>query len=171
MNRTQTIENLLNIAEQTKQVQADRIEIVLEERRDDLFPPMSKALMEPRSGLTRRKLDEAISRMENMIAMGGLNLPTVAVREQIASAVNVIIQVQRLRDGSRKTTHVTEVTGMDGEVVTMQDLFVLEIEGEDEDGKLITKLKSSGLRPKFFDNARQFGVDKIVMDAMEEAFD
>src|SRR5690606_8171145 len=66
---------------------------------------------------------EALSRMENMIAMGGLNLPSKAVREQIASAVNVIIQVQRLRDGSRKVTHVTEITGMEGEVVTMQDLF------------------------------------------------
>lgn len=114
---------------------------------------------------------EAISRMENMIAMGGLNLPTVAVREQIASAVNVIIQVQRLRDGSRKTTHVTEITGMEGEVVTMQDLFVLDIEGEDENGKLITRQRSTGLRPKFYDNARQFGVDKLVLDAMEEAFD
>ncbi|MGH1402912.1 MAG: CpaF family protein [Alphaproteobacteria bacterium] len=113
---------------------------------------------------------EAVSRMENMIAMGGLNLPTVAVREQIASAVNVIIQVQRLRDGSRKTTHVTEVTGMEGEVVTMQDLFSLEILGEDEDGKLITKQKSTGLRPKFFDNARQYGVADMVLDAMEEAY-
>ncbi|KDM90083.1 AAA family ATPase [Photobacterium galatheae] len=65
MNRLETIENLLNIAEQTKQVQADRIEIVLEERRDDHFPSMSKALMETRSGLTRRKLDEAIARMED----------------------------------------------------------------------------------------------------------
>lgn len=64
MNREQTIQNLLNIAEQTKQVQADRIEIVLEERREEHFPPMSKALMETRSGLTRRKLDDAISRME-----------------------------------------------------------------------------------------------------------
>lgn len=113
---------------------------------------------------------EAISRMENMIAMGGLNLPTVAVREQIASAVNVIIQVQRLRDGSRKTTHVTEVTGMEGDVVTMQDLFKLEILGEDEDGKLITKQVSTGLRPKFYDLARQYGVDQMVMDAMEEAY-
>ncbi len=113
---------------------------------------------------------EAISRMENMIAMGGLNLPTVAVREQIASAVQVIIQVQRLRDGSRKTTHVTEVTGMEGEVVTMQDLFSLDVLGEDENGKLITKQKSSGLRPKFFDLARQYGVADMVMDAMEEAY-
>ncbi|MBP7721607.1 MAG: CpaF family protein [Alphaproteobacteria bacterium] len=114
---------------------------------------------------------EAISRMENMIAMGGLNLPSSAVREQIASAVNVIIQVQRLRDGSRKTTHVSEITGMEGEVITMQDLFSLEIMGEDEHGKLITKQRSSGLRPKFFDKARQFGVEKLVLDAMEEAYD
>ena len=113
---------------------------------------------------------EAISRMENMIAMGGLNLPTVAVREQIASAVNVIIQVQRLRDGSRKVTHVTEITGMEGDVVTMQDLYALEIDGEDENGKLITNAKLSGLRPKFYDRAREFGIEKIVLDAMEGAF-
>lgn len=114
---------------------------------------------------------EALSRMENMIAMGGLNLPQQAVREQISGAVQVIIQVQRLRDGSRKTTHVTEITGMEGDVVTMQDLFTLDIEGEDEDGKLITKHKSSGLRPKFFDKARQYGVHQLVLDAMEEAYD
>ncbi len=113
---------------------------------------------------------EAVSRMENMIAMGGLNLPTIAVREQIAGAVQVIIQVQRLRDGSRKTTHVTEITGMEGEVVTMQDLFQLDIKGEDENGKLITEQKSTGLRPKFFDLARQYGVADMVLDAMEEAY-
>lgn len=113
---------------------------------------------------------EAISRMENMIAMGGLNLPIIAVREQIASAVNVIIQVQRLRDGSRKVTHVSEITGMEGDVVTMQDLFSLEFVGEDEKGKLITRQKSSGLRPKFYDKARQYGVEQLVLDAMEEAY-
>jgi pilus assembly protein CpaF len=114
---------------------------------------------------------EAVSRMENMIAMGGLNLPIEAVREQIAGAVNVIIQVQRLRDGSRKTTHVTEVTGMEGDVVTLQDLFVLDIEGEDDNGKLITRQRSTGLRPKFFDKARQYGVHQLVLDAMDEAYD
>ena len=113
---------------------------------------------------------EAITRMENMIAMGGLNLPSAAVREQIASAVNVIIQVQRLRDGSRKTTHVTEITGMEGDVVTMQDLFVLDVEGEDEKGKLITRNRSTGMRPKFYDKARQYGVEQLVLDAMEEAY-
>lgn len=113
---------------------------------------------------------EAISRMENMIAMGGLNLPTVAVREQISSAVNVVLQVQRLRDGSRKVTHISEITGMEGEVVTMQDLFKLEFLGEKEDGSLITALKSTGMRPKFWDKARQFGVENLVLDAMEEAY-
>lgn len=113
---------------------------------------------------------EAISRMENMIAMGNLNIPTIAVREQIASAISVIIQVQRLRDGSRKVTHISEITGMEGEVVTMQDLFVLDILGEDEHGKLITKQRSTGLRPKFYEQARAFGVEKYVLDAMEEAY-
>ncbi|PZP53610.1 MAG: protein kinase [Micavibrio aeruginosavorus] len=113
---------------------------------------------------------EAISRMENMIAMGNLNIPQSAVREQIASAISVIIQVQRLRDGSRKVTHISEITGMEGEVVTMQDLFVLDITGEDENGKLITKQRSTGLRPKFYDQARAFGVEKYVLDAMEEAY-
>jgi len=113
---------------------------------------------------------EALSRMENMIAMGNLNIPQSAVREQIASAVNVIIQVQRLRDGSRKVTHVTEITGMEGEVVTMQDLFVLDILGEDANGKLVTKLRSTGMRPKFYDKARAFGVEQLVLDAMEESY-
>ncbi len=113
---------------------------------------------------------EAITRMENMIAMGGLNLPQQAVREQIASAVNVIIQVQRLRDGSRKVTHISEITGMEGDVVTMQDLFKLDILGEDEDGKLITEQKSTGIRPRFYEQARTFGVEQLVLDAMEEAY-
>ncbi len=113
---------------------------------------------------------EAISRMENMIAMAGLNLSPRAVREQIASAVNVVIQVQRLRDGSRKVTHISEITGMEGEVVTMQDLFVLDYQGEDDQGKLICTQKPSGLRPKFFDRTRQYNVDHLVLEAMEEAF-
>lgn len=113
---------------------------------------------------------EALSRMENMIAMGNLNIPQTAVREQISSAINVIIQVQRLRDGSRKVTHVSEITGMEGEVVTMQDLFVLDIIGEDANGKLITKLRSTGMRPKFYDKARAYGVEQLVLDAMEESY-
>lgn len=114
---------------------------------------------------------EAISRMENMIAMAGLNLSPNAVREQIASAVQVIIQVQRLRDGSRKVTHISEITGMEGEVVTMQDLFALKFEGEDEHGKLITRQEPTGLRPRFFDQCRQYNVHDLVLEAMGEAFE
>ncbi len=114
---------------------------------------------------------EALSRMENMIAMGGLNLPARAVREQIASAVNVIIQVQRLRDGSRKLTHISEITGMEGEVITIQDLFKFEYDGEAPDGSVIGTQKSSGLRPAFFDKARQYGCADLVLDSMAEAYD
>jgi len=113
---------------------------------------------------------EALSRMENMIAMGGLNLPSAAVREQIASAVNVIIQVQRLRDGSRKVTHITEITGMEGEVVTMQDLFRFDFEGEDEYGRIIGTQKSSGLRPILYERARAYGLEKKLLDVMAEAY-
>jgi pilus assembly protein CpaF len=113
---------------------------------------------------------EALSRMENMIAMAGLNISPKAVREQIASAVNVIIQVQRLRDGSRKVTHVSEVVGMEGEIVTLQDLFVLDIEGEDEYGRLVASQRSTGLRPKHFDRMRQFNMHTLVNEAMGESF-
>lgn len=114
---------------------------------------------------------EAVSRMENMIAMAGLNLGPKAVREQIASAVQVIIQVQRLRDGSRKLTHISEVTGMEGDVVTLQDLYVLKIDGEDEHGRLITKQEPTGIRPRFFDQTRQFAVHDLVLEAMGGAFE
>jgi pilus assembly protein CpaF len=113
---------------------------------------------------------EALSRMENMIAMGGLNLPSSAVREQIASAINVIIQVQRLRDGSRKVTNVTEITGMEGEVVSMQDLFRFEYEGEDEFGRIIGKQKSTGLRPILYERARTYNLEKKLIDVMAEAY-
>ena len=113
---------------------------------------------------------ESISRMENMIAMAGLNLGPTAVREQIASAVQVIIQVQRLRDGSRKVTHITEVTGMEGEVVTLQDLFVLKFHGEDDQGKLITSQEPTGLRPRFFEQCRQYNMHGLVLEAMGDAF-
>ncbi len=114
---------------------------------------------------------EAISRMENMIAMGGLNLPSKAVREQIASAINVIVQVQRLRDGSRKVTHISEITGMEGDVVTMQDLFYFDFEGEDKNGKIIGTQKSSGLRPSFYDKARQYGLGEKLLEVMGEVYD
>jgi pilus assembly protein CpaF len=110
---------------------------------------------------------EAISRVENMIAMGGYNLPAKAMREQIASAVNVIVQAARLRDGSRKITHITEVIGMEGDVVTMQDLFVFEFQGEDANGKILGQHRPTGIRPAFWDKARYFGLDGKLAEALE----
>ncbi|MDP6564136.1 MAG: CpaF family protein [Alphaproteobacteria bacterium] len=109
---------------------------------------------------------EAVSRVENMIAMGGFNLPARTVREQISSAVHVIVQAARLRDGSRKITHVTEVVGMEGEVVTLQDLYTYEILGEDENGKLIGEHKPTGLRPTFWDRAKYFGREQDLVEAL-----
>ena len=110
---------------------------------------------------------ECISRMENMIAMGGYNLPSKTVREQIAGAVQVIVQASRLRDGSRKITHVTEVIGMEGDVVTLQDLFVYEISGEDAQGRIVGRHRFTGLRPTFWDRARYFGKERDLAEIME----
>ncbi len=110
---------------------------------------------------------EGISRVENMIAMGGFNLPAKAMREQIASAINIVIQASRLRDGSRKITHVTEIVGMEGDVVTLQDLFVYEFTGEDADGKILGEHRPTGIRPVFWDKARYFGLDTKLSEALE----
>ncbi|MBY0406991.1 MAG: CpaF family protein, partial [Rickettsiales bacterium] len=100
---------------------------------------------------------EALTRLENMIGMAGINLPSKAVRTQIASAVNLIIQVSRMRDGVRRVTHVTEVVGMEGDVIVTQDLFTFEFDGEDESGKLTGRFKSSGIRPHCSMQAAYFG--------------
>ncbi|OAN50425.1 protein kinase [Paramagnetospirillum marisnigri] len=112
---------------------------------------------------------DALSRVENMVAMGGYNLPAKAVREQIASAVNVIVQAARLRDGSRKITHITEVVGMEGDVITLQDLFVFEYEGEDSRGRVLGRHRPTGLRPAFWDRARYYGLDRALAEALSDA--
>lgn len=110
---------------------------------------------------------ECISRIENMIAMGGFSLPAKTVREQIAGAVNVIVQAARLRDGSRKITHVTEVIGMEGDVITLQDILVFDFEGETPDGKIIGRHKYTGLRPAFYDRVRYFGKEQELVTALQ----
>jgi len=110
---------------------------------------------------------ECVSRMENMIAMGGYNLPAKTVREHIAGAVQVVVQAARLRDGSRKITHVSEVLGMEGEVVTLQDLFIYEITGEDAQGRITGRHRFTGLRPGFWDRVRYFGKERDLAEAME----
>jgi pilus assembly protein CpaF len=113
---------------------------------------------------------ECLSRMESMIAMGGYSLPAKTVREIIVGSVDVIVQAARLRDGSRRITHITEVLGLEGETPITQDLFVYEMLGEDDDGKIIGRHRSTGIgRPKFWDRARYYGEDKRLAAALDAA--
>jgi pilus assembly protein CpaF len=109
---------------------------------------------------------EALTRLENMIGMAGINLPSRAMRTQISSALDMIVQVSRMRDGVRRITNITEVMGMEGDVITTQELFVYEVEGEGADGKLIGTFHSSGLRPAFAPKAAYFGLDKALYETM-----
>jgi len=109
---------------------------------------------------------EALTRLENMVGMAGINLPAKAVRTQIASSLDLIVQIARMRDGMRRITHVTEVIGMEGDVITTQDLFTFEFEGEDSEGKLRGSFKSSGLRPHFTPKAAYFGLDRALLEAI-----
>ncbi|WP_407048557.1 CpaF family protein [Methyloraptor flagellatus] len=113
---------------------------------------------------------EALSRMESMITMGGFSLPSRTIREMIVSSVDVIVQAARLRDGSRRITHVTEVMGMEGDVIITQDLFVYDILGEDEHGRIIGRHRSTGIgRPRFWDRARYYNEDKRLAEALDKA--
>jgi pilus assembly protein CpaF len=109
---------------------------------------------------------EALSRLENMIGMAGVNLPSKAVRTQIAAAVQMIIQVSRMRDGVRRITSVMEIVGMEGDIITTQDLFTYKFEGETTDGKLAGTFTSAGLRPHFTPRAEYFGLDRALLEAV-----
>jgi len=109
---------------------------------------------------------EALTRLENMIGMTGVNLPSKAVRTQIAAAVHMIVQVSRMRDGVRRITSVMEIVGMEGEVITTQDLFNYKFEGEGTDGKLNGSFASSNLRPHFTPRAEYFGLDRALLEAI-----
>lgn len=106
-----------------------------------------------------------------MIAMGGFSLPAKTVREIIVGSVDIIIQAARLRDGSRRITHITEVIGLEGDVITTQDLMLYKMEGEDASGKIIGSHVSTGIgRPHFWDRARYYGEENrlaAALDAME----
>lgn len=113
---------------------------------------------------------EALSRMESMITMGGFSLPAMTIRQMMVSSIDVIIQAARLRDGSRRITHVTEVMGMEGDVPILQDLFVFEIEGEDAAGRLLGRHRATGVtRPRMWDQARYYREDEALAAALEAA--
>ncbi|HHY46598.1 MAG TPA: CpaF family protein [Firmicutes bacterium] len=101
---------------------------------------------------------DLLARLETMVLMAGMDLPVRAIREQIASAIDLIIHQSRLRDGTRKVTQVTEVQGMEGDVIVTQDIFVFEQLGVDEDGHVIGRFRGTGIRPKFADRFEAYGV-------------
>jgi pilus assembly protein CpaF len=101
---------------------------------------------------------DALSRLETMVAMSGLDLPKAAVRSQIASAIDLVIQQQRMVDGTRRVTSLAEIVGMEGDVITMQEIFKLERHGIDENGKLIANLVATGVRPRFVEKLAGEGV-------------
>ncbi len=107
---------------------------------------------------------EALTRLENMIGMAGINLPSKAVRTQISDAIDLIVQVSRMRDGMRRITSVTEVIGMEGDVIITQELFHFEFEGEETTGMLRGRFVSSGLRPNFTEKAEYFGLGKTLLE-------
>ncbi|MBN9551909.1 MAG: CpaF family protein [Alphaproteobacteria bacterium] len=111
---------------------------------------------------------ECLNRIESMIAMGGYSLPQRTVREIVVGSVDVIIQAARLRDGSRRITHITEVVGMEGDVIITQDLVLYNIKGEDASGRLVGEHVSTGIgRPHFWDRARYYGEEQRLANALE----
>jgi len=101
---------------------------------------------------------DALTRLENMVGMGGMTLPPKAMRQQISSAIAVVIQVSRMTDGKRKLVSIQEITGMEGEIITMQEIFTYEKTGIAQDGTVLGHFRATGIRPKFMQRLKTFGV-------------
>ncbi len=113
---------------------------------------------------------EAMARLESMITMGGYSLPSRTIREMITSSIDVIVQAARLRDGSRRITHISEVLGMEGDVIVTQDIFLYDILGEDQNGNLMGRHRSTGItKPQFTERARYFNEEANLVEALEKS--
>ena len=113
---------------------------------------------------------DALSRIENMISMADLNIPQKSLRYQVASALHLIVQISRMRDGRRRVTHVSEIVGMEGDIITMHDLFNFTATGEDDNGNVIGKFKWSGIVPRFTKRISYYGELKHLEDALGVKF-
>jgi pilus assembly protein CpaF len=102
---------------------------------------------------------DALSRIETMIAMGTTNLPEKAMRQQISSAIQIVVQQTRLSDGTRKVTSISEIIGMEGDIITMQEIFVFEKMGITPEGKVMGRFRATGVRPKVCEKLKQAGVN------------
>ena len=113
---------------------------------------------------------EALSRLESMITMGGYSLPSRTIREMIISSIDVVVQAARLRDGSRRITAISEVLGMEGDVIVTQDIFLYDILGEDQSGNLIGRHRSTGItKPQFTERAKYFNEEANLVEALEKS--
>jgi pilus assembly protein CpaF len=112
---------------------------------------------------------DALTRIENMVQMGQPNLPLKAIRTQVVSAIDMIVQVERMRDGVRRVTQITEVMGMEGDVVTLNDVFQYEFENEGTEGEVRGRYRVSRMRPACLQRLAYFGVDRAWMSALDEA--
>jgi pilus assembly protein CpaF len=110
---------------------------------------------------------DAISRLEVMVALANANMQLVSIRQQIASAVHLLVQTSRLSDGSRRVVNLTEVTGMEGDVVTLQDIFVFEKRGLNPDGRVVGRFAATGIRPKFYEKLLSAGI-RLRADLFDE---
>jgi pilus assembly protein CpaF len=112
---------------------------------------------------------DAITRIENMVEMGQPGLPLRAIRTQIVSAIDLIVQIQRMRDGARRVTQITEVIGLEGDIVTLNDVALYEYEGENPDGSLRGRYRLSRVRPHFAKRLAYFGLERAWLEALEES--
>ncbi len=110
---------------------------------------------------------EALTRLENMVGMAGINLPAKAVRTQIAAALDMIVQVSRMRDGVRRITNIMEVVGMEGDIVTTQELFTFKYEGDDPSGRILGTFEYGNVRPHFMTKAEYFGLGRALNEALQ----
>jgi pilus assembly protein CpaF len=135
--------------------------IIVGEIRDDAALDMLQAMNTGHDGsmttLHSNSPRDTLSRLETMTLMAGMELPVRAIREQVAAAINLVIHQERMRDGSRRVTNITEVAGMEGDIITTMDIFVFEQTGY-ENGKVLGRLRPSGLRPKFMDKIESAGI-------------
>lgn len=109
---------------------------------------------------------EVPARLANMVMMAGYDFPPKSVMSQIGNSINLLVQVSRMRDGKRRVVNITEIVGLEGEVITMQDLFVYTYQGEDVSGNLMGSFDYTGIKPKFFDRAAEFGLDRELAEVL-----
>jgi pilus assembly protein CpaF len=112
---------------------------------------------------------DALYRLENMVMMANLNLPLRAIRMNVASALNLIVHIERMRDGVRRVQSIAEVSGMEGEIITLRDLFAFQYRGERRDGQIDGEFVSTRMRPDFVSRAARLGLDKELIEALHVA--